>query len=198
MHTDGTPAKLRLEAEVAGVHEGKDVLLKGNEAHHVYVSEAFKRWRDDKKGTYQAFEATDRAVKVGDIIVQDRQASKIEKVWKYADIPTRLFESGRELHCDIVIEVPPGGDHVVAIGGNLGNSARKRRYPVNTDGKLVVNQHQFYTQESDAGVLDPIPALNAAAGLDDLSTGRIFALLSLVPLCVIIPGQQVKDGMYVV
>jgi hypothetical protein len=101
------------------------------------------------------------------------------------------------MHCDIVIEVPPGGGHVITIGGNLLDSSRKRRYPVDADGKLIVDRHQFYAQESDTGVLDPVPAANPASDLQadrlDHSTGRIFALLSLVPFCVTIPGQPATD-----
>ncbi len=181
--------QLGLEAEVAGVHQGMNVLLRCHEGHRIYVAEAFNRRAAGTRGTYHSFETTERAVQVGDIIVQDRQAITIGNVWSYAAIPA-LVTAGREMHCDIVVEVPPGGDHVIAIGGNLGNSARKRRYPVNADGELVVNREQYYTQESDVGVLDPIPALNAAAGLNTMSTGRIFALLSPVPVCVTIPVDQ--------
>jgi hypothetical protein len=189
--------QLGLEAEVGGVHRGKDVLLLGHEGHRVYVAEAFARRAAGTKGTYHSFRTTERAVEVGDIIAQDRQATTIGGVWRYEDIPT-LVAAGREMHGDVVIEVPAGGDHVVAIGGNVGNSTRKRRYPVNTDGRLVVAREQLYTTEDDAGLLDPIPPPSAAAGLNTVSTGRIFALLGLVPLCVTIPGQPVKDDTFLV
>ncbi len=187
-------ANLGLEAEVGGVHNGKDVLLLGHEGHRIYVGEAFRRRAAGIAGTYHSFETTERAVQVGDIIAQDRQANSINNVWKYADMST-LASVGREMHCDIVVEVPPGGDHVVTIGGNIGNSVRRRRYPVSADGKLVVSREQYYTQESDTGVLAPIPAPNTANGLASLSTGRIFALLSPVPLCIVVPGTRVDGGV---
>ena len=170
---------LGIESMDSGVHEGKNGLLLYHNAHRVYVAEAFKRKAASVAGTYHSFETTGRAVQVGDIIVQDRQAGAIRDVWRYADIPT-LATTGRNMHCDIVVEVAAGGDHAVTIGGNLGNSTRRRGYPIDADGKLIVNREQDYVQEDDAGVLPAIPATNAAAGLRSLSTGRIFALLSPV------------------
>ena len=184
--------QLGLEAEVLGSHRGKDVLLLGNDAHRIYVAEAFRRRRAGVDGTYQAFDVTERPVDVGDIIVQDRQANAIGDVWRYADIPM-LATTGRNMHCDIVVEVTAGGGDVVTIGGNLGDSSRRRRYPIDADGKLVVNRQQYYTQETDAGALPALPGLKAAAGLNTLSTGRIFALLSPTPLCVAVPGQRLGD-----
>jgi hypothetical protein len=188
---------LGIEAMAAGVQEGRNGLLLYHDAHRVYVADAFRRRRAGIAGTYHAFDTTERAVEVGDIIVQDRQAGAIGDVWKFADIPA-LATTGRQMHCDIVTEVTAGSDHVVTIGGNLGNSARNRAYPVDADGKLVVNREQDYVQENDAGVLPAIPATNVTAGLRSESTGRIFALLSPMPLCVAIPGQRLDDGSYLV
>ena len=188
--------QLGLETEIGGVQKGKDVLLQGHDGHRIYVAEALKRRDKGVKGTYHAFRTTEHAVQVGDIVAQDRQAGAIGDVVAFTDIPG-LVAAGRRMHCDIVVEVPPGGGHVVTIGGNLGDSSRRRRYPVDADGKLIVDRHQAFVQETDAGVLDPIAAANPATDLradgTDFSTGRIFALLSLVPFCVTIPGQPVKD-----
>jgi hypothetical protein len=183
-----------LEVELGGNHEGKDVLLRGHERHSVYVGEAYRRRTVGTSDTYHSFDTTERAVKIGDIIVQDRQANRFEDVWRYTDIST-LAGAGREMHCDIVVEVPGAGGHVVAIGGNLGGSVRKRGYPVDADGKLVVARDQLCTQESDTGVLAALPVVNAAPGLNIMSTGRIFALLSPVPTCVVVPGQQSNGGL---
>jgi hypothetical protein len=178
-----------LEAELNGQHLGKNFLLLGNEGHRIYVAEAFRRRQRGIAGTYHSFKIAERAVQVGDVVVQDRQANAIQDVWPYDDIPD-LSAQGRAMHCDIVVEIAPGGDSVIAIGGNLGGSVRRRRYPVDGDGMLVVDRERRYTQESDAGDLPPVPVPNPAAGLADMSTGRIFALLSLVEACAVIPGQQ--------
>jgi len=131
---------------------------------------------------------------VGDIIVQDRRANDIADVVAFNDIPTTLA-GGYETHGDIIIEVSEGGGYVVTIGGNVGNSVRRRRYPLGADGKLVVSRTQLYAGEDDAGNLPNLPAANNAAGLNAVSTGRIFTLLSLVPQCAAIPGQAVEGGL---
>jgi hypothetical protein len=74
----------------------------------------------------------------------------------FDDIPITL-SSGRAMHGDIVIQVPEGEDYVITIGGNLGNSARRRRYPLDDDRRLVVNRQQLYTQEDDSGDQATLP-----------------------------------------
>jgi hypothetical protein len=187
--------QLGLEAQPAGNHVGRDVLLLGHSGHRFYVIEAYQRrfGPGDKDGTYHAFRPNERSVQVGDIIVQDRQAAAIGAVWNFNNIPA--LAGGREMHCDIVVEV--AADNAVAIGGNLSQSARRRRYPLNGDGTLVVAREQLFTQESNTGNLPAVPVVNAAAGLDGQSTGRIFALLCPVELCAVIPGQKVDGGLVV-
>jgi hypothetical protein len=192
---------LNLEGDVNGRHEGKNGLLLYNDAHRVYAAAAFKRGasgvNNGFRGTYHAFDPARHVVQVGDIIVQDRQANNIGAVWQFDDVG-QLETQGRLTHGDLVVEVPAGGTDIVAIGGNIGNSSRRRRYPINADGTLIVTREQRYTQETDAGVLPPIAAPNNAAGLHDFSTGRIFTVLSPVPLCVVIPGQRLDDGSVIV
>jgi hypothetical protein len=190
-----TAIQLGLEAEVAGSHVGQDELLLAHEAHRVYVVEAYHRrfGPNRKDGTYHAFRISESAPQVGDIIVQDRQANVIANVVGFDQIPTPVLTGGRELHGDIVVEV--AADSVVTIGGNLNGGVRRRRYPLDAQGKLVVLREQLFTQESAAGNLANVPVVNNAAGLDLQSTGRIFALLSLVELCAAIPGQRIDGGV---
>jgi Uncharacterized protein conserved in bacteria len=192
---------LGLEGEDGTVHYGKESLLKATDGHRFYVIEAFNRAQKGTRGTYHAFAPNKRAVQVGDIIIQDRQAKKPENVWLFKDIPG--LAGGREMHGDIVIEV--NDDNVITMGGNVHHSVRKRRYPIDADGKLIVKLEQYFVQEDDNGGLDPIPALKTAADAKaqmahtpdstDLSTIRIFAILSLVPECIVVPGTRVDGGV---
>jgi hypothetical protein len=83
----------------------------------------------------------------------------------------------------------------VAIGGNVGNSVRRRRYPLDANRRLVVNRVQLYTQENDSGNLPNLPDTNNSPGLHIRSTGRIFALLSPVEICAAVPGQPFGGGV---
>jgi hypothetical protein len=186
---------LGLETDVGGTHEGRDELLLGNEGHRIYVLDAFRRRfgpnPNRMDGTYHAFRTSERAVQEGDIIVLDRQAGAIGGVLDFDDIPTLV--GGRALHGDIVVEL--GVDNIIAIGGNLGDGVRRRRYPIAEDGRLIVAREQRFTQENNSGNLPAIPATNPAAGLHSLSTGRIFTVLSPVEVCAVIPGQQTHGGI---
>jgi Uncharacterized protein conserved in bacteria (DUF2272) len=192
--------QLGIEAEVSGSHVGKDELLEGTTAHRVYVVEAHNRrfGTPRKDGAFHAFRISERLPQIGDIIIQDRQATSIGNVVQFDQIPT-VLPKGRELHGDIVIEV--AADNVVTVGGNLGpnntGSVRRRRYPLDTTGHLTVQANQLYEQEGDNGTLANISAPTTAAGFDLHSTGRIFALLSLVQVCAAIPGQPMNGGILV-
>jgi hypothetical protein len=135
--------------------------------------------RCQRDGTYHAFATGELAVQIGDIVVQDRQASRPKEVWTFAHIP--FLEQRRELHGDIVVDVKPG--FAETIGGNVDHSARRRRYRLDPNGRLVVATNQLYVQENNAGVMPALPSTSGAA-LDRHSTRQIFALLSLVEACV--------------
>lgn len=96
-----------------------------------------------------------------------------------------------------MVEVAQG--FVVTIGGNVGNSVRQRRYPLDANGRLVVDPTRLFTQEDDQGALPAVPAAIVAdpRSLRALSTRRIFALLSPVIECGVIPGQQYGSGILV-
>ncbi len=180
----GACIQLGLEYDTGGNHIGQNLLLLANSAHRFYVLEAYNRMLRQQTGTYHAFEINTRPVQIGDIIVQDRQSRMINDVLAFRNIPNRLG-GGFALHCDIVIEVNQG--NAVAIGGNLGNSVRRRRYPLDQNGNLICDRTQLYTQENRTGNLPNVPTINNSRGLHLFSTGRIFALLSLVESCRVVP-----------
>jgi hypothetical protein len=174
--------RLGIEGEDAnGVQVGRDRLLLGSQRHRDFLVEAHARGSAQPPitGTYHAFAPLQRAVQEGDIIVQDRDANDPNDVISFEDSATM---ERRPLHSDIVVRV--ADDHVVAIGGNLGQSVRYRHYPIDANGRLVVDVHQRYTAEDNHGAVPPLPEAHAANTLHGRSTARIFALLSLVEDCV--------------
>ena len=186
--------QLGIEGEVQGTHVGRDELLLAHEAHRVYVVEAFSRrfGPNQKDGTYHAFRIDERAPQVGDIIVQDRQANNIAGVVTFDQIPT-VLPNGRNMHGDIVVEV--NATDVVTVGGNLSGGVRRRRFPLDANGRLVMAREQLFTQEAADGSLAAVPVVNNAAGLNLQSTGRLVALLSLVQVCAAVPGQPMNGGI---
>jgi hypothetical protein len=190
---------LGLEALAGGQHVGRDEYLFATSAHREYVLRAYQNrfGPNPATGTYHAFRPTERTPQVGDIIVQDRRDTiGIADVVAFDTIPTTMASS-IALHGDIVTEVPEAGGFVVTIGGNLGNSTRRRAYPLDATSHLIVQRTQLFVQEDDSGVLPALPATSNAAGLSSSSTGRIFAILSPVVTCAAIPGQQVPGGVLV-
>lgn len=179
-------------------HFGKDALLRPSTQHVVYTIEArTRRAARPRKNGYHAFTPAERAPQLGDIIVQDRRPGiTAAQVFTLAGLTDGMT------HGDIVIEVQP--TFVVTIGGNLGDSSRKRRYPRNAQGFLAVDDpRQQFVQEDNAGVLPalpnppapPIPATARTQPLAGQSTARIFALLSLVEECAVVPGQPYGGGV---
>jgi hypothetical protein len=193
----GAGITLGIEAFSSGVHGGRDLLLRATARHAEYAREAHDRTVARRGGTYHAFDPATRAPQLGDIIVQDRSPADPARSLTFASLATLVR---RPLHGDIVVEVDAG--HVVALGGNVDNSCRRRRYPRDAAGNLVVDIDRAYSQETDAGVLPPVPAAgrppatNAAARAehDRHCTRRIFALLSPVQTCIVPPGQTLPGG----
>lgn len=189
---------LNLEGERAGTHFGQDQLLLATQRHRDYVVEAHRRrfGPNTKDATYHAFRPGERTPQVGDIIIMDRTANSRARVWRFDRIPELDVppdQKGRGLHADIIVEVTD--DHVIAIGGNVDNSVRRAIYPLSDDGHLVVDWGTKYGYEND---LLRLPALPVPADWPEeitSRTGRIFALLSPVAHCVVIPGQPVNGGV---
>lgn len=169
----------KLEAiDSSDAHQGLDGLLKASRRHSDYVVKARERKSKAVGGTYHTFEPTDRAVQVGDIICTDR-TDFIEKRVLLKDV-----KKGDLLHADIVTLVKTEkGKPVYAetIGGNVGHTVRRRRYPLNDTGRLIVSATGLFVKEDDNGVFGSLtPLTHAPKMLPVESAGRIFALLSLV------------------
>lgn len=183
--------------EFDGAHTGRNELLRYSNAHRVYALDAYEArfGPNARSGAYHAFDPAERAPQPGDIIVQDRRdtLTAANQVVGFATIPTDL--AGHvETHGDIVIDVPQGQAYVVAIGGNVGGSSRIRHYPTVANGRLVTAVNRQYVQENDTGAVPnlPSPTNNALSGT---STARIFALLSPVEQCAVVPGQEYHGGV---
>jgi hypothetical protein len=91
----------------------------------------------------------------------------------------------RNLHGDIVVELT--NNNCVAIGGNLGESVRRLRYPLSAQGHLIVDSGQLFTQE-DNGRLPAVPVAARRESFQGRNTARIFALLSLVEAEAVVRG----------
>jgi hypothetical protein len=164
-----------------GTHLGRNNLLKASRRHADYIVEARERKRKAEGGTYHAFDATaPRIVQIGDIICTDRT--------DFIDKPAHLKSlEQRSLQGDIVslIESKNGSPvYAETIGGNVGHTVRRRRYPLDVTGRLIVSGDRLFAQEDDTGAFGNFATLAPApTKLNPLSTGRIFALLSLVEEC---------------
>ena len=189
----GVAIALGLEAVIgtgtSRQHARRDQLLLATLAHATYTIEARQRRERRRCGTFHAFRPDERAPQLGDIVVQDRRGSITA-----AHVVTLAGLSGGETHGDIVVEVQPG--FVVTIGGNVNDSVRKRRYPRDTTGMLIVDRQQLFAQEDASGTLPALP-LTSTQSLASHSTARIFALLAPVEECAAMPGQRYGGGVLV-
>lgn len=179
-----------------GGHVGQNEILEAGMAHRTFLQEAYRRRFGPsgmRQGTYHAFEAGEREPQVGDIIVQDRTANSVAGVTSFQRIPTM---GARGLHSDIVIEANEGDDFVVTVGGNVGDSVRRRRFPLTADRHLLVQPTALYTTEDASQNLPALGATSSAALASD-STARVFALLSPTETCIVLPGTRV-DGNVIV
>ncbi len=171
--------KLGLEATVGGKHVGKDGLLKMTSRHAEYVMEA----RRGIEGRYAAFDPAKRSVQIGDIIVSDRK----EFIHRSGVKTIKGVASGDILHGDIVVLVNVTKRFAETIGGNVHNSVRRRRYPVDNKGNLVQDEKVLYDQEGNDGAFSGTGLTlsgEAPTLLQPRSTFRIFALLSPKAKCV--------------
>jgi hypothetical protein len=189
----GAGISLDLEAviDTARRHVGRDELLRATLRHAEYTIEARNRRAATvprRRGTYHAFAPRERTPQPGDVIVQDRR----DTLTAAGQVVTLPGLTGGDTHGDIVVEVQPG--FVMTIGGNVGDSSRKRRYPLDAGGLLVVDRRQLFTQEDDTGALAAVP-VQTAAPLHLNSTARIFALLSPVEERAAVPGQPYRGGI---
>jgi hypothetical protein len=172
-------------------HIGRNELLLASLTHAAYTIEARDRRaaaNPRRRGTYHAFTPAERSPQLSDIVVMDRRANITA-----AQVTTLAgLTQGIITHGDIVVDVQP--TFVVTVGGNLGDSSRRRRFPRDAQGRLVVDARQGFAQENDQGILPAVPA-RSAQPLASLGTRRIFALLSVVEECAAVPGQPYGGGI---
>jgi hypothetical protein len=191
---------LGIEYEDAlGAIQGQAKILEFGNSHSQYSRPAFIRRRDNIVGCYQAIEP-DQIIEIGDIIIQDRRTCIINPPPNTPCPPAQvmginnvrdyqaLLQQPSTTHGDLVVEIDNATNSVIAIGGNVGDSARKRRYPINNLGILDINNanQRIYSQEQDNGNLGPTTISNNNA-LQGRSTSRIFAVLKLVEECQELP-----------
>jgi len=191
--------------DLEGPFGAREILLalSPNGRHWEYVREAHRRRfgcrRADgtldatckRDGTYHAFEPRERPVQPGDIIVRDRRANRTDSpsnTWRFEESQANQGD----MHADIVVEVDRSGSPPFAetVGGNVDDTARRVRIPLDGDGKLVVDRSQNIVVQKDDGTFDALPSAGSAGGdLDPTSTRRIFAVLSPVEQCTVPPPQ---------
>ena len=176
-----------LEIKDSKSHRKKKFLLLVSNRHWEYFKEARRRADEGENGGYHAFPVAGRAIQEGDIIVQDRRA-ELERAVAFSDKREKL-----ETHGDIVTGIVEDGKYAEAIGGNVGHSVRRRRFPLNDRGHLITARQQRFLQEGDDGtftVLAPLPRNPSRLPLDSMA--RIFAVLSLVEECRPIPAGEAE------
>ncbi len=180
---------------IEAVNHGADGLLKASRNHWGYVLDAK---RNARAGRYQAFEPAKRPVQIGDIICTDRA----EFITRDRRQTLTGLQSETILHGDIVTSIELGvSGFAETVGGNVNQTVRKRRYPLNDEGKLVVKEDVLIDQEGGTGKFTKGGSLGAFATLatkpsmlDRRSSFRVFALLSPVELCKATPKK--KDEMF--
>jgi hypothetical protein len=179
----------RAVALAKGLEErvGADALLQPARAHLEYVRRALER--ADQGVNYRAFEPRQHPVLPGDIVVLDRNKNMTAPI-SLTDVPT---STGHRGHGDIVVEVNRRQGYAVAIGGNLGDpdnpdatpspdSVRRRRFPIDDRGRLIIQRNVLFEHESNDGTLPELSPSGKVGDSDLLrpqSTARIFALLRL-------------------
>ena len=116
---------------------------------------------------------------MGDIIVIDRQLNRTDSpsnTWVFDDL--QMIQG--DMRSDIVVEIDTSASppFVETLGGNLVQRLRRKRYPLQADGKLIVDRSDDFVVQQDDGSFPPLPSPGSATGfLDDRSSRLIFAVL---------------------
>lgn len=178
-------AALRLGLEAmnsSAAPVGLDGLLKASRKHSDYIVEALERKTRSQDGSYHAFAPGERVVQIGHIIASDRKFGISAR--EVQGLSERLI--GRELHCDIVTVINDSGKgpYAETIGGNIGHTVRRRRYPLHADGKLIVSKDTLVLQEKEDGTFPDVePQPPSPTRLVAANTRRIIALLCPIAQC---------------
>jgi hypothetical protein len=115
---------------------------------------------------------------MGDIIVVDRRGNLVpSNAFRFDEIQGT---SGGQIRGDIVVEIdrsasPP---YAETAGGSSGDRARRKRYPLSSDGTLIVDRAHNFVEQQDDGTMPALPVTGTASGLlQHTSTRRIFTVL---------------------
>jgi len=173
----------KLEAMVGAKHKGRDILLKASRRHSAYVKSALAK----TAGGYKAFKPGIHAVARADIIVTDRG----DFITAPAALTGTSMDAKPILHADIVTALGTDGgtSYAETVGGNVRHTVRRRRYPLDAAGKLILSAQQLYVTEEDNGTFPPFASAPPATRLDPSSTKRIIAHLRLVHECKVVPSS---------
>ena len=109
-------------------------------AHHVYVDQAIRALEGDSSpAAFAAYDVGDAAVEPGDLLCSSRRAS-------YTSIAQRRrhLGVGARMHCDIVVQVEPDRQRVLAIGGNVRGTVSLKLLPAAfRGGRLAPTRRVF-------------------------------------------------------
>lgn len=188
-------------------HDGTNTINTGKllelaTAHGHYGHVAHQRRIQGIRGTYHAFAPADAVIEVGDIIIQDRRQNTDANEGCYASglsastIRTLAQLGAGSLGCthgDIVTDIDEGT--AIAIGGNLSQAVRRRRYPLTADGHVDIDNttQRIFTQQDASGQL-AATSTSSSSGIQDRSTSRVFAVLKLVEECGSASGIPMAGG----
>ncbi|HSG47382.1 MAG TPA: DUF2272 domain-containing protein [Longimicrobiales bacterium] len=98
-------------------------------AHWTYVDQAIvARDGEASEAGYEAYEIGERPVEPGDLLCSSRRP-------RYASLAERRRQMGQgaSSHCDVVVEVDPDGERILAIGGNVLRAVSLKVLPAELD-----------------------------------------------------------------
>lgn len=96
-------------------------------AHARYCHEAIRAKLDNEPYPFWGFKINDHKPQLGDMVCR----------WRSKNISYNYAANDKyyKSHCDIVVQVAK--DHVLTIGGNVGQSVRHTKYAINSNGLLT-------------------------------------------------------------
>ena len=110
--------------------------------HHRYIRQALEnRIANDSHATLIYHDRSEFAPRVGDLVGRSRSS----KVKNRKDIEKLLPNGSFAAHTDIVVRVGPG--FIDTIGGNVGNSIKKRRFETTRKGLVKDRKKWFFVLE---------------------------------------------------
>ncbi len=178
-------------------------LLRLSASHTTYVEDAVSRRLRGRPG-YVAYLPVEDGLTIepGDITVvayiNGDVLDDINDIYSQREVDDsslqQLMERAKqimeltEIHCDIVVGTEQEGDvwYARAVGGNLWNSVRYRRFritPVEPDRGVFRFENDTYEQEDDNGQLVRISGSGSTGGRGKSAEGRVLLVLKLAEEC---------------